>query len=114
MAQVHKASVEMMEAFLVKLASLKYYRALDVGACDGRVTKDLLHRLFAAVDLLEPCKYHIDKIKQVKPVLPRLKHVDHAKMQEYQWKEMYSLILLCWCSGYVDDEELKAFLMDAK
>ena len=47
-------------------------------------------------------------------MLPRLKHVDHAKMQEYQWKEMYSLILLRWCSGYVDDEELKAFLMDAK
>ena len=63
MAQVHKASVNILEAFLAKLATIKYSRALDVGAGDGRVTKDLLHRLFAAVDLLEPCKDDIDKIK---------------------------------------------------
>ena len=114
MAQVHKASINMLEVFLAKLTTIKYSRALDVGAGDGRVTKDLLHRLFAAVDLLEPYKDYIDKIKQVKPVLPRLEHVDHAKMQEYQWKEMYSLILLFWCSGYVDDEELESFLKSAK
>jgi len=114
MAQVEKQNIEMIEAFLAQLPDLKYDRALDVGAGDGRVTKELLQRLFAAVDLLEPDKDNFHQIKQIKPLLPKLKDAAQASMQDYEFKVKYSLILLCWCAGYEDDDQLEAFLGRAK
>ena len=35
-------------------------------------------------------------------------------MQEYDWKEDYNCIVLRWCVGYLNDEELSAFLNKAK
>ena len=72
MEKVHEKNIEMMEAFLTKLSGLKFDRALDVGAGDGRVTKDLLHRLFAAVDLFEPMKDGFEKILPLKALFPKL------------------------------------------
>ena len=39
----------------------------------------------------------------VKALLPKLKHAHLTSMLDYKFKEEYSLIMLCWCSGYVDD-----------
>ena len=96
------------------LASLEYARALDVAGGDGRLSKELLLELFDAVDLFDRCKVALAKVSQFKALLPKLKHVDEATMQEYQFKERYNLIMMCWCCGYPDDDELIAFLKRAQ
>ena len=103
MDKVHKQNIKMMEACLDNCPDLYFKRALDVGAGDGRVTKDLLHRLFEAVDIFEPAADGFAKIMSVKALLPKLKHTHLASMLDYEFKEEYSLIMLVWCSGYVDD-----------
>ena len=62
MDKVYKQNIKMMEACLDNCPDLKFKRALDVGAGDGRVTKDLLHRLFEAVDIFEPAADGFAKI----------------------------------------------------
>ena len=46
--------------------------------------------------------------------MPKLGRVDQATMQAYEWKELYNLVMMCWCSGYADDVELMHFLIKAR
>ena len=96
------------------LASLEYARALDVAGGDGRLSKELLLELFGAVDLFDRCKVALAKVGQLKALLPKLKRVDEATMQDYQFKERYNLVMMCWCCGYLDNDELIAFLIKAQ
>ena len=113
MEKAHEPSIALLKEFLAGLDSLKYARALDVAGGDGRVVKELLLGLFEAVDLFDHCPKALNKVEQLKALFPKLEHVKRAKMQEYKFKEKYSLILMCWCSGYLNDEELAVFLIRA-
>ena len=53
-------------------------------------------------------------VERARSNLPKLGHIDWASMQEYRFREKYNLIMLCWCSGYPEDDELRAFLKKAK
>jgi len=74
----------------------------------------VLVELFDKVDLFDRCPVALALVNAVKAVLPKLKHVKQATMQEYQFEEKYNLILMCWCSGYLDDEEFLIFLRKAQ
>ena len=50
---------------------------------------------------------------QVKHFFPRLKNVKKSKMQDYEFKHEYNLILMNWCIGFLDDDELVTFLLKA-
>ena len=45
--------------------------------------------------------------------LPEMDLVDQATMQSYPWERQYTGVVLRWCTGYLDDQELVAFLKKA-
>ena len=114
MKKVHEPSVSLMKKFIGSLPKLEYARALDVAGGDGRVAKEVLVEIFDKVDLFDRCPVALALVNAVKAVLPKLQHVEQATMQEYQFEEKYNLILMCWCSGYLDDEEFLIFLRKAQ
>lgn len=113
MEKANKPSIELMKEFLTNLDSLEYTRALDVAGGDGRVAKELLCDLFPAVDFFDQCQVAVDMVRQVKPLIPKLKHVDQETMEQYEFKEQYTLIMMSWCSGFIEDDDLIAFLLKA-
>ena len=112
--KVHAQSIIFMKKFLGELTSLGQTRALDVAGGDGRVTKALLHDDFEAVDMFDLDQKVVEKVDKERPLLPKLGRVDQATIQAYEFKKKYNLILMCWCSGYPEDDELIAFLSKAK
>ena len=92
---------------------MEYARALDVAGGDGRVVKELLCKLFREVDFFDHCLVAVGKARYLKLMTPQLKKVEQATMEGYQFNEQYNLILMSWCCGYLDDNELVAFLLKA-
>ena len=103
-----------MKELLGQLSTLEPTRALDVAGGDGRVSKGLLCGRYLAVDFFDQCPEAVKQVRQVKALFPSLSRVEEARMQLYEFKEEYSLIMMCWCSGYLKDEELIAFLTKAQ
>ena len=113
MEKVNTKSIELLKEFLASLESLEYTRAIDVAGGDGRVTKECLCGLFPAIDLMDQCPKAINLVMQVKHFFPRLKNVKKSTMQDYEFKHEYNLILMNWCIGFLDDNELVTFLLKA-
>lgn len=113
MEQCHLVSYILLEQFLDELQQLDKGRALEVAAGDGRTTKDLLRHRFEKVDCFDRCPVAVKKLEALRAKYPKIDLVDQATMQGYVWQRQYTGIFLRWCSGYLTDLELVAFLKTA-
>lgn len=91
---------------------MKY--AVDIGAGIGRVSKTMLHKHAAKIDLVEPVKPFIE---QMHVELAELKdkgqigQIYEVGMQDWTPDAgKYWLIWCQWCVGHLPDAELVAFL----
>ena len=90
-------------------------RALEVGCGDGMLTRDYILPLkFKAIDMFDKCPIGIGKVNEFKPEFSTIDSVSIEKMEDFVWQRDYSAIYMRWCVGYLDDNNLKLFLMNAK
>ena len=90
-------------------------RALEVGCGDGMLTRDYILPLkFKAIDMFDKCPKGIDKVNELKSEFSTIDSVSIEKMEDFVWQRDYSAIYMRWCVGYLDDNNLKLFLMNAK
>ena len=115
MNQCHEQAVDWMKSFIESLPHHQYTRALEVACGDGRLTRDLLSKMYAEVDLFdqsEDAKKHAEEnnIGNENVVL-----TDKYTMQAYEFPEMrkYSGIIARWCITYLSREEQLTFLKKA-
>jgi len=66
------------------------------------------------IDLFDPCSKAIQKVKKALAKNWQVLRIEQASMETYEWKDEHSAILLRWCLGYPEDEDLVAFLRSAK
>ena len=109
----HERSISVLRAFLASMPELKYFRALDVGAGDGRVTKYLLRHRYHRVDLFDPCPVAKGRATRELNGYKGIDRIERSSMQDYKWSFYYSGIFLVWCACYVNDEVLTGFLKRA-
>ena len=64
--------------------------------------------------MFDQCPKAVKIVKGLKTKYSVIKSVDQATMQGYEWKKEYNAIILRWCAGYLNDEELAAFLRKAR
>ena len=114
MASCHQAAVLAMEQFIDGLPMVRYERALEVGCGDGRVTRDQLLGRFKMVDLFDPCSEAIRKVREDMAMKWQVMNIGKATMETHEWNSDYSLIVMRWCIGYPEEEDLVAFLREAK
>ena len=110
MNDCHEANIRYMRAFLTKIMHKKCGTALDVGCGDGRVTIDLLAESYDIVDCFDLDYDAVEITKSKTFNIPNVRHVDCKSMEAYQFKDQYDGIFLVWCVGYLNDEDLIAFL----
>ncbi|KAK9471796.1 alpha-N-methyltransferase NTM1 [Dipodascopsis tothii] len=88
--------------------------ACDIGAGIGRVTRDVLAKHFATVDLVEPVQSFADQIEPELAaasklhVLGTIYRVGAQSFTPDAGK--YAVIWCQWCLGHLTDEQLVAFL----
>ena len=114
MKQCHPPSVKILEALFKKLPGLDNSRALEAACGDGRFTEDLLHNWFNKIDLFDLCPIAIGKVNALKDKVKAIDDVRVADMLSYQFHHTYSAIVLRWCVGYLNDQQLVSFLQRAK
>ncbi|VEU23561.1 DEKNAAC104581 [Brettanomyces naardenensis] len=87
---------------------IKY--GLDLGAGIGRVTKNFMHTVCDKVDLLEPVKPFVEKMKiELQPLMKQGKigEILEISMQDWVPEEpgRYYLIWCQWCCGQLPDAD---------
>ncbi|CCD23500.1 N-terminal protein methyltransferase NDAI_0B04650 [Naumovozyma dairenensis CBS 421] len=85
----------------------------DIGAGIGRVTKTMLHKHCAVIDLVEPvdpfCKQIKEEVKELSKQ-GKIGQIYQVGMQDWTPEEgKYWLIWCQWCVGHLPDEELVKF-----
>ncbi|KAH7026679.1 alpha-N-methyltransferase NTM1 [Microdochium trichocladiopsis] len=116
----HISTIELQgsRAFLAKLGvglqagRRRVTNALEGGAGIGRVTEGLLLPLADHVDVIEPVAKFTTELAAKKGV----RNVFTVGLEQWQPEddEVYDLIWIQWCVGYLDDEQLVAFLVRCK
>lgn len=86
--------------------SLQKGNALDVACGIGKLSRDLLSRIFKKVDMFELDKEDFEEAKKLNHSSSNIGKIVNASMQEFTADDKYNMIVLRWCSGYLDDEEL--------
>ena len=114
MKECHPKCIKIIKKFFSELKYLDRKRCLEVGAGDGKVTRDLLKDLFVAIDCFDTSFEAVKKLEKLQGLLRVIKKVDQATMQNYYWTEEFTCIFMRWCIGYLSEDEAIAFLKKAK
>lgn len=101
--------------FLAKLGqvagAVTRERALDCGAGIGRVTRYLLSRHFARVDLVEQCAKFADTARTYLETVQQLGEIHCSGLQDFDVPvDTYDLIWCQWVLGHLTDHDLVQFL----
>lgn len=114
MDHIQDADIAESKKFIEDLPHRGTARALDCGAGIGRVTKNLLSKLYATTDLLEPLPHMLDQAKKELKGLPVgefiLDSMETAKLP----MSTYDLIAVQWCAIYLTDEDMVKFFSQCK
>ncbi|KAI6703123.1 hypothetical protein NL676_012259 [Syzygium grande] len=95
--------------------------ALDCGSGIGRVTKNLLIRFFAEVDLLEPVSHFLEAARE--SLVPESGSAIENKATNFFCDPLqeftpdvgrYDVIWIQWCIGHLADDDFISFFMRAK
>lgn len=117
-----KESLEVIDVVQGKAFKVGNSRALDCGAGIGRVTKNVLSRKFATVDLVDQCKALLEKGKEDLSkdvsVASRLGCFHVSGLQELNFQELpkpqYDVIWIQWVIIYLCDNDFIQFLKRCK
>lgn len=110
MALAHPKAVEQMKGIAGQLAYMKTGRALEV-ACGGcEVTRDFLREVFEEVDLMDQCAESIALARQLKEEYKIAGAVFQSSMEAFEPEREYSLVVMRYCTGYLDGAALAEFL----
>ena len=110
----HPRCIEILTDFLADLKERAFYRAMDVGGGDGRLSESFLQKHYSRVDLFDGCPLAVEKAKVALSHLSCFGYAEQAYMQEFRWRFYYSAIFMVWCVGYLERAQLAAFLRTAK
>lgn len=95
-----------------RLAASSYNRAVDCGAGIGRITKNLLTKLFAVTDLVDPIESFSKQVTEGEYLKAeredgKIGQVFTMGLQQFNpEKGKYSLIWNQWCLGHLTDIDL--------
>jgi protein N-terminal methyltransferase len=91
-------------------------RAVDMGAGIGRVTKNLLSKLFNRVDLVEPNATFLERARQELRDFTSVDHFINVPLQKWapDPNTRYDLIWVQWVLLYLTDSDLITFLCRCK
>ena len=89
-----------------------YNSALDTGAGIGRIAKQVLIGRFRNIDLLEPSSVQIEEARRLLANDVRL--FIKTRLQTFEFTHKYDCIWMQWFLMYVNDQDLKTFLIKAK
>ena len=110
MQLVHQQAVGQMEKLFSELGGMKRDAALEIGCGDCLVSKDLLEKHFAQIDLLDQCQEAVKEMRSYQGRCERVRHLFHMPMQDLDTQLKYNCIVLRYCIGYLDDEQAARFL----
>jgi protein N-terminal methyltransferase len=102
------------------LTASSYGHALDCGAGIGRITKELLSKVFAKTDLVEPVESFHREVTEGEYLRPereagKIGQMFTMGLQEFTpEKGKYSIIWNQWCLGHLTDEDLIEYLKRCK
>ena len=88
-------------------------KALDVGCGIGRVSRGVLHSLFAVVDMADPSPDYISVVERSGGAPGGGKLECHSLQSVGLDDGPYKLVLVNWCCAYVTDDDLICFLKRA-
>ncbi|XP_030471306.1 alpha N-terminal protein methyltransferase 1 isoform X3 [Syzygium oleosum] len=128
-AHVNDADVKGSEAFLKMILAERFpgggrgrnLVALDCGSGIGRVTKNLLIRFFAEVDLLEPVSHFLEAARE--SLVPESGSAIENKATNFFCVPLqeftpdvgrYDVMWIQWCIGHLADDDFISFFMRAK
>ena len=100
--------------FLDNLPDLDFRNALEVAMGDALVTQGVLHERFEEVDMLDRKEDKVKAAELLKEKFPKINRITQCIMQTYRFQTKYNLIVMRWCSGFLNDFQLKEFLMKAQ
>jgi protein N-terminal methyltransferase len=95
---------------------------LDCGAGIGRVSQEVLARVFRQVDLLEQDQAFVDRAREELAGNAQIRHFFAVGMQSFLWKDplspadglQYDCVWIQWVIGHLTDEDLIQFLRNAR
>jgi protein N-terminal methyltransferase len=113
-SSISKIDLQGSRSFLAKLGigskngRRGVMHALEGGAGIGRITEGLLAEVAEHIDVVEP----VTKFTAVLKDKVRVRHVYNVGLQEWAPAEgqTYDLVWTQWCVGYLNDEQLVAYL----
>jgi protein N-terminal methyltransferase len=103
-----------------RLTASNYAHAVDCGAGIGRVTKNLLTKLFAMTDLVDPIESFNKDVQEGEYLRPereagKIGRVFSMGLQEFvPEKGRYSVIWNQWCLGHLTDQDLVEYFKRCK
>jgi protein N-terminal methyltransferase len=103
-----------------RLKATNYARAVDCGAGIGRITKNLLTKLFATTDLVDPIESFNKDVQEGEYLRPereagKIGRVFTMGLQEFvPEKGRYSVIWNQWCLGHLTDQDLVDYFKRCK
>jgi len=103
-----------------RLTESKYGHAVDCGAGIGRITKNLLTKLFATTDLVDPIETFNKDVQEgeylrAEREAGKIGRVFTMGLQEFvPEKGLYSVIWNQWCLGHLTDEDLVRYFRRCK
>lgn len=103
-----------------RLVASSYTHAVDCGAGIGRITKNLLSKLFSKTDLVDPIESFSKEVLEGDFLRPereagKIGQVFTMGLQEFSpEKGKYSLIWNQWCLGHLTDSDLVEYFKRCK
>ncbi|CAC9512538.1 conserved hypothetical protein [Leishmania infantum JPCM5] len=109
MDHIHDVDIEGSRSFIESLPGHGTSRALDCGAGIGRIAKNLLTKLYAATDLLEPVEHMLEEAKRELAGLPVGKFILASMETTTLPPNTYDLIVIQWTAIYLTDDDFVKF-----
>ncbi|KAG5472306.1 hypothetical protein LSCM1_03705 [Leishmania martiniquensis] len=109
MDHIHDVDIKGSRSFIESLPDHGVDRALDCGAGIGRIAKNLLTKLYATTDLLEPVEHMLEEAKKELAGMPVGKFI-LASMETVRLPpNTYDLIVIQWTAIYLTDDDFVKF-----
>ncbi|AIO00321.1 hypothetical protein LPMP_300880 [Leishmania panamensis] len=109
MDHIHQVDIKGSRSFIESLPDRGINRALDCGAGIGRIAKNLLTKLYATTDLLEPVEHMLEEAKRELSGMPVGKFILASMETATLPSNTYDLIVIQWTAIYLTDDDFVKF-----
>eukprot|EP00455_Lapot_gusevi_P050212 TRINITY_DN723_c0_g1_i2.p1 TRINITY_DN723_c0_g1~~TRINITY_DN723_c0_g1_i2.p1 ORF type:complete len:316 (+),score=108.75 TRINITY_DN723_c0_g1_i2:79-948(+) len=114
LTNVHGVDISTSKTFILSLKCNRN-RALDCGAGIGRVTKDVLTKIFATVDLVEQSPKYVEKARQDLAGNEKVGQFFCEGLQTFTPEAgAYDLMWTQWVVGHLTDDDMVRWLQRCK